>query len=128
MKQFVLITGSVYCGLSVILGAFGAHALKEILSPEKLQSFETGIRYQMDHGLVLLIVGFAFNFVPRMQYIMGWSFIAGVFLFSFSIYLLAFSEKLSVNLSYLGPVTPLGGLLMIVGWVLLIINLVKIKF
>jgi len=119
MKQLVLSIASIYGALSVILGAFGAHALKKLLSEVQLQSFETGVKYQMYHAIVLLIVGFFLSFESRLQISMGWSFIIGTFLFSFSIYLLSLSSVLGINVRFLGPITPLGGLLIIIGWILL---------
>ncbi len=121
MKQIVLSVAAIYGTLSVILGAFGAHALKKVLGEAQLQSFETGVKYQMYHAIVLLIVGFFLSFETRLQVSMGWSFIIGTFLFSFSIYLLSLSSVLGVNFRFLGPVTPLGGLLIIIGWMLLFV-------
>lgn len=121
MKQIVLSVAAIYGALSVILGAFGAHALKKVLGEAQLQSFETGVKYQMYHAIVLLIVGFFLSFETRLQVSMGWSFIIGTFLFSFSIYLLSLSSVLGVNFRFLGPVTPLGGLLIIIGWMLLFV-------
>ncbi len=127
MKQLVLIFGSIYGMLSVILGAFGAHAFKNILSPEKLTSFETGVRYQMYHAILLLVVGFALSFTTSVERWAAICIIVGVLLFSFSIYLLTFAEHWNLNLRFLGPITPLGGLFLIVGWVLLIVFFIKYK-
>lgn len=127
MKQIVQIAGAVYGALSVILGAFGAHALKQVLELSKIQSFETGVRYQMYHAIVLIIIGFYLPFTSQIEKWIGWSLIIGVFLFSFSIYFLALSPVLKINLSFLGPVTPLGGLAMILGWVLLVVHFVKYR-
>lgn len=128
MKQFVLIAGSIYGLLSVILGAFGAHAFKKLLTPDKLASFDTGVRYQMYHAIFLLIIGFALSFSTSIERWSAICIITGVALFSFSIYFLAFSEYWNVNLRFLGPVTPLGGMFMIIGWVLLIVFFIKNKF
>lgn len=122
MKQIVLIFGTVYGALSVALGALGAHALKKVLSEAQLQSFEVGVKYQMYHAIVLLVIGFFFAFDTRLQQWIGGSFIAGTFLFSFSIYLLSLSGWMGANLKFLGPVTPFGGLLLILGWVLLLVQ------
>ncbi|MGQ1787781.1 MULTISPECIES: DUF423 domain-containing protein [unclassified Saccharicrinis] len=123
MKKIVLLIGASYGLLSVVLGAFGAHALKKVLGIEALKSFETGVKYQMYHAVVLLLVGFYFSFSTKMENMMAWSFIMGTFLFSVSIYFLAMSKAWNVSLSWLGPVTPLGGLLLIVGWALLLVNI-----
>lgn len=125
MKQFVLIIGSIYGLLSVILGAFGAHAFKEYLSPEKLASFETGVRYQMYHAILLIVIGLGLSFTSQIERWSAISIIAGVFLFSFSIYFLSFAEYWNLNLRFLGPITPLGGLLMVIGWGFLIFFFVK---
>lgn len=125
MKQIVLVFGSIYGALSVTLGALGAHALKKVLTESQLQSFEVGVKYQMYHAIVLLVIGFFFTFETRLQQMMGWSFISGTFLFSFSIYFLSLSSLIGANLKVLGPVTPLGGLLMILGWCLLLIQIVR---
>lgn len=125
MKQLVLIIGAIYGAVSVILGAFGAHAFKKILSPDKLASFETGVKYQMYHALLLVMIGMYFSFQTSLEKSAGWSVIIGAFLFSVSIYFLSFAETWGVNLKWLGPITPLGGLLMIVGWVLLIFCFLK---
>ena len=113
MKNFTLIIGAVYGLLSVILGAFGAHALKKVLSVEKLQSFETGVKYQMYSALFLLIVGYILKFESPSEKWISILMIAGTFLFSMSIYFLSFSEVWNTNLKFLGPITPIGGLLMI---------------
>ena len=125
MKQIVLIVASVYGALSVILGALGAHALKKVLTEAQLQSFEVGVKYQMYHAIVLLVLGFYLSFDTRLQQYMGWSFILGTFLFSFSIYFLSLQSVMGANLKFLGPITPLGGLLMIVGWCLLLVEVVR---
>lgn len=122
MKRLVFLIGALYGSLSVIFGAFGAHALKGVLIADKLQSFETGVRYQMYHALLLLLMAYIFSFRTKAEKYMAWSFVIGVFLFSFSIYLLALNQLMNVSLSFLGPITPIGGLLMIIGWLLLATN------
>ena len=128
MKNFTLIIGAVYGLLSVILGAFGAHALKKVLSVEKLQSFETGVKYQMYSALFLLIVGYILKFESPSEKWISILMIAVSFLFSMSIYFLSFSEVWNTNLKFLGPITPIGGLLMIISWAMLIFYFVKTKF
>ena len=127
MKTFTLVVGAVYGLLSVILGAFGAHALKKILSVEKLTSFETGVRYQMYSALFLLIVGYILKFDTPSQRWISILMIAGTFIFSFSIYLLAFNGINGLNFKFLGPITPLGGVMMIVSWAMLIFYFLKHK-
>jgi uncharacterized membrane protein YgdD (TMEM256/DUF423 family) len=125
MKTFTLVIGGVYGLLSVILGAFGAHALKKVLSVDKLQSFETGVRYQMYSALFLLIVGYILKFEGPSEKWISILMIAGTFIFSFSIYILSFSEVSSVNFKFLGPITPVGGLMMIISWAMLIFYFIK---
>ncbi len=127
MKQFVLVAAGIYGILSVILGAFGAHAFKEILSPEKLVSFETGVRYQMYHAIILLVIGLTLSFSSPLERWAAICFIIGVIFFSFSIYFLTFAEHWNLNLRFLGPITPIGGLFLIAGWGLLIIFFIKNK-
>lgn len=127
MKNTTLIIGAVYGLISVILGAFGAHALKKVISVEKLASFETGVRYQMYSALFLLIVGYILKFETPAEKWISILMIAGTFIFSVSIYLLAFSEVAAIPSKFIGPVTPLGGLLMIISWTMLIFYFVKNK-
>lgn len=127
MKNTTLIIGAVYGLLSVVLGAFGAHALKKVISVEKLISFETGVRYQMYAALFLLIVGYIFKFETPSEKWISILMIAGTFIFSVTIYLLAFSEVAAIPTKIIGPLTPLGGLLMIISWAMLIFYLVKNK-
>ena len=128
MKNLTLIIGGIYGLLSVILGAFGAHAFKKILSIERLESFETGVRYQMYAAFFLLIVGYILKFETTSEKWISILMIAGTFLFSVSIYFLAFQDYLGMNLKFLGPITPLGGLFMIISWAMLIWYFVKAKF
>lgn len=118
-QQIILATGAIFGMLSVIFGAFGAHALKKILSTEQLQSFEVGVKYQMYHAIVLLILGFNFENIAAAIY---WCFTIGIILFSFSIYGLVLSDAKGKKLQFLGPITPIGGLLLVIGWFLLVIH------
>lgn len=127
MKTLTLVIGAVYGLLSVILGAFGAHAFKKILSPERLESFESGVRYQMYAAFFLLIVGWILKFETKSENWISWLMIVGTFLFSFSIYFLSFQDYWGVKLGFLGPITPVGGLLMIISWVMLIFYFMKTR-
>lgn len=124
MSNVILILGGVFGGLAVVFGAFGAHALKKRFSPELQKSFETGVKYQMYHALILILCGQIFSFSQFSQDLMAWCFIAGTILFSFSIYGLTLSSSSGKKWRFLGPVTPLGGLLLVSGWVLFVYNLV----
>lgn len=121
-QQIFLISGAIFGLLSVIFGAFGAHALKKRLSKEQLSSFETGVKYQMYHALVLLFIG---SSVKNASNLLGWSFILGIILFSFSIYGLVLSDARGKKLRFLGPITPIGGLLLVTGWILLLLNFIN---
>ncbi|MGK6344105.1 DUF423 domain-containing protein [Chryseobacterium sp. DT-3] len=125
MKTITLIFGAAYGMLSVILGAFGAHALKKILSVERLESFETGVRYQMYAAFFLLIIGYILKFETSSEKWTSILMIVGTILFSFSIYFLSLQDYLGANLKFLGPITPLGGLFMILSWGMLILYFAK---
>lgn len=126
MKEIVLIAGGIYGSLAVIFGAFGAHALKKRFSEDMLKSFETGVKYQMYHALLLLVMGLVFPFVNTTQQIAAWCIIIGTFFFSFSIYGLTLSSSSGNKWRFLGPVTPLGGLLLVLGWILFTMNMASI--
>ncbi|MCL6266899.1 DUF423 domain-containing protein [Flagellimonas myxillae] len=121
LAQFM---GAFYGFLAVILGAFGAHALKKKLSQELLQSFETGVRYQMFHAIVLLVLAFNLGFDQALDTYIVNCFVYGTLLFSFSIYGLCLSSAKGRKLRFLGPITPLGGLLLVVGWALLLYSFI----
>src|SRR5438552_7100885 len=113
MDRTFLLIGAIFGFLGVAFGAFGAHALRSRLSPEMLAVFETGVRYQMYHSFAVLIVAAAIGHIgnARLLVIAGWVFFAGVLLFSGSLYILAFT-----SLGILGAITPVGGLLFLIGW------------
>ncbi len=122
MSQFTLLFASILGGLAVIFGAFGAHALKKLLNEDQLKSFETGVKYQLYHAIVLLIIGFNFSLEAALEKYMVYTFIIGILLFSFSIYGLVISSAKNKKLKFLGPITPLGGLLLVIGWILMAIT------
>ncbi|OJU52871.1 MAG: hypothetical protein BGN96_10185 [Bacteroidales bacterium 45-6] len=115
-KQIVLVIAAFYGLASVVLGALGSHALSNVLSPEKISSFEVGVRYQMYHALALLVLGLLLPLSTSLEKTAVWGMAIGTLLFSGSIYLLSLAEYWKVNLKFLGPVTPLGGLFLIAGW------------
>ena len=108
-----------FAATAVALGALGAHALKEILTTSQLQSFETGVRYQFLHALAILLLALnaeKFNHqLKRSLTLMT----TGICFFSFSIYLLSLQKTLGISLYFLGPITPIGGLLLISAWIML---------
>ncbi|MFA9388912.1 MAG: DUF423 domain-containing protein [Prolixibacteraceae bacterium] len=121
MSKTILIAGSGFLALAVIIGAFGAHALKAKLLPEMLQVYKTGVEYHFYHALGLLFVGIlSLNISSGL---ITWSAIClmlGIVLFSGSLYLMAIT-----GIKWLGAITPLGGLSFIAGWVLLLIAVWK---
>jgi uncharacterized membrane protein YgdD (TMEM256/DUF423 family) len=115
MERMFFIVGSLAAFMAVGLGAFASHALKARLAPELLASFETGARYQMYHALALLGVAWAQTRWPGVLVLTsGWLFVAGILLFSGSLYVLALS-----GLRSLGAITPFGGLAFLAGWLCL---------
>ncbi len=126
MNRKTAATGSIFICLGIILGAMGAHLLKEVLAPKDLMTFETGVRYMIYNGLGLLILGLSGHEIPGLKWITR-LIIWGIILFSGSVFLLSIQSLLGVSLKFLGPVTPLGGVLMIAGWGLLTKNLLLPK-
>lgn len=121
MHKKIIVIGTLCCALAVALGAFGAHALKSILTPESLQSFHTATNYQMLHGIAIVLVGILHERFP--QQLILWAarfFGCGILSFSGSIYLLTFLKQQAIGYpTFIVLVTPLGGLLMILGWLCL---------
>lgn len=115
-------TGAIFGALGIILGAFGAHALKKIFNEEQLKNFETGVKYQMYHALLLVIIGFNIQYITSYKNLLFYSLTFGIVLFSFSIYGLCISSARNKKLKILGPITPIGGLLLLLGWIILILN------
>ena len=126
MDRKMAIAGSFLGLTAIILGAFGAHALKVKLSIDQLSSFETGVKYQMYHALFLLMLSFS-NISEKVKKTVFSLVVAGVIIFSGSIYMLSTRPISGLELSFLGPITPIGGLLLIVAWSLLFIYFIKKK-
>jgi uncharacterized membrane protein YgdD (TMEM256/DUF423 family) len=124
MYKPALLSGSIFGLLAVITGAFGAHYLKTILSADLLQSFETGVRYQFYHAVLLLFVSVYGQYISnRYRKLITLFFILGILLFSGSIYLLCFLKSAQIiGLSGIGILTPLGGLCFITGWILILLS------
>mgnify|MGYP006190870277 FL=1 len=121
MSKFIKVS-ILFCVVSVILGAFGAHLLKDLLSETELSSFKTGIRYQMFHGLSILILSLNSNkFTSKLKTSLLLMSI-GTVLFSFSIYFLSIDNLLSFSMKFLGPITPIGGTILITSWIYLLLN------
>ena len=119
MNKTIFIAGIIFGVLAVILGAFGAHGLEDKLTPEAIQTFETGVRYQMYHALFLLVLGSLTQLPPANKKWIFYFVVVGVLFFSFSIYFLATNALTSFDFKSIGFITPIGGLLLIVAWGLL---------
>ena len=119
MDKRILLVAAFLGVTAIILGAFGAHALKKVLSVEQLTTFEVGVRYQMYHALFLLFVG-TFAFLgEKERSIIFYLTIVGILFFSGSIYLLATNTITNLKTKFLGPITPIGGLFLVSAWVYL---------
>ena len=127
MNKKILIAASVLGMLSVVFGAFGAHGLKALISVESLQSFETGVRYQMYHALLLLFVGISSFISTKNKKIIFYLILIGIIFFSGSIYGLATNELTSFDFKTIALITPLGGLLLILSWIVLLISIIRSK-
>jgi uncharacterized membrane protein YgdD (TMEM256/DUF423 family) len=121
-SRTILLTGILLSGLAVVVGAFGAHALKETLAATgRADTFELAVRYQFYHALAMLATGIlADRFNNTLLPIAGWLFLGGILFFSGSLYILSLS-----GITVLGAITPLGGLMFIAGWLLLFIGVYK---
>ena len=127
MGRRFYVAGFLFGLIGVIMGAFAAHGLKPVLTPESLDSFETGVRFQMYHALLFILLG---TMKPLSIRLSNWVFIlllGGVILFSGSIYLLATNSLTSFDFTTIALVTPLGGSLLIGCWILLLISFLKLK-
>lgn len=130
MKNFdknIVVTASFLAAITIAIGAFGAHGLKELVDAKALVSFETGVRYQMYHVLALLVVGFATPISSTTRKWVFLFFLAGIILFSGSIYLLSLNTLMSFDATTIAFLTPIGGLLFIIGWIRLAYGLLTIK-
>jgi uncharacterized membrane protein YgdD (TMEM256/DUF423 family) len=122
MNKKIISTGAIFGMLAIILGAFGAHALKKVLSIEELSTFETGVKYQMYHALFLLFIGINDTIAQKTKKTIYILTLTGVVFFSGSIYLLATNSLTSFDFKIIGFVTPIGGLLLILAWGALLLN------
>ncbi|MFV8322161.1 DUF423 domain-containing protein [Flavobacterium sp. LS2R12] len=127
MDKRIISTGAILGMIAIILGAFGAHALKKVLSIEQLSTFETGVRYQMYHALFLLFFGLMKDVPQKTKKAIYFLVLFGVILFSGSIYLLATNDLTTFDFKIIGFVTPIGGLLLILGWGVLLLNIMNKK-
>jgi uncharacterized membrane protein YgdD (TMEM256/DUF423 family) len=127
MDKKFLIAGTCFGLLGVILGAFATHGLQPLLTDASIKSFETAVKYQMYHSLLLLLLG-AKNFLaPKLRDVMFYLFVFGIIFFSGSIYLLATNNLTDIDFKSIALVTPFGGSLLIIGWVLILVSVFKLK-
>ena len=123
MERHILwiIIGSTLAALAVAIGAFGAHGLKSRVSADDLIIFETGVRYQMYHSLALILLGLiGVNFQSNVVQLPAILFLVGIIIFSGTLYLIPLT-----GLRWLGAITPIGGTALILGWIMLIFNLIR---
>lgn len=123
----IVVTASVLGAVTVALGAFGAHGLKSLVNVRAVEIFETAVRYQMYHVLALLVIGFAKAITPIVRKWVFLFFLFGILLFSGSLYILSLDEIFMVDASFIGFLTPLGGLLFIMGWMRLAFEMFTLK-
>ncbi|MFL2600730.1 MAG: DUF423 domain-containing protein [Flavobacteriaceae bacterium] len=115
------ILGASFCLFSLVLGAFTSHYLKKIIPDSAIRSFEVGVRYLMYHGLVLMILP---QFYLDINPLVFKFFVLGTCIFSFSIFLLSIKSLIKINLNWLGPLTPVGGGILIIAWIFLLFELI----
>lgn len=127
MDKKIISTAAILGAIAIILGAFGAHALKKVLDLEQLSTFETGVKYQMYHALFLLFVGTSQMVTEKAKKAIYYLVVTGVVFFSGSIYLLATNSLTNFDFKVIGFVTPIGGFLLIVAWFWLFFDFFKKK-
>lgn len=126
MNRTIFITATMLGMLAIILGAFAAHGLKSLLSVESQQTFETGVRYQMYHAFFLFIVANLNSISAKVKRTIFYLVVIGLVFFSGSIYGLATNALTSFDFKSIGFITPLGGLSLLIAWLILLINFLKI--
>lgn len=127
MDKKIFSTAAFFGMTAIILGAFGAHALKKVLTLDQLATFETGVKYQMYHALFLLFLGLNNHLTSKTKKTILIFTILGIIFFSGSIYLLATNALTSFDFKVIGFITPIGGLLLIVAWSILMLQFLKKK-
>ena len=127
MNKRILVAGTILGILGIVLGAFGAHGLEKLVDADAVNTFETGVRYQIYHAFFLLILG-GTNFVNlKTKKIVFYLVIVGVLFFSGSIYGLATNELSSFDFKTIAMITPIGGLLLFLSWVMVLIGIMRNK-
>ena len=128
IEKKIFLVASILGLIAVVLGAFAAHGLRDALNTTSLESFQTGVRYQMYPAFFLFVVGLLPQLTLAQKSRLFWVTITGVVLFSGSIYLLSSNTLTPIDFGFLGPITPIGGLFLISAWVVLFYHLLKNKF
>lgn len=127
-SRFHIICGLSFACLGVVIGAFAAHGLKPLLSLKEINNFETGVKYQFYHAFALIVLGLLSTHFPKGEKlfkIAGFLFFIGILLFSGSLYLLSTQSILNISIPLLGPITPIGGSLLIFGWLFIALGVLK---
>ncbi len=119
MNKTIFLTGAIFGALAVVIGAFGAHGLENLIDSDAIQTFETGVKYQMYHAIFLLVLGSVTQLPEKSKKLIYYFIVVGIFLFSFSIYFLATNSLTAFDFKTIGFITPIGGLFLIIGWILL---------
>jgi uncharacterized membrane protein YgdD (TMEM256/DUF423 family) len=127
MDKKSMITGSILGLLAIIFGAFAAHGLKELVDESAIESFQTGVRYQMYHAILLLFIGSTHLIDKKGKSILFYLILIGVLFFSGSIYILSTDTLTEINIKGIAFITPLGGLLLALSWLIMLIKFVRIK-
>lgn len=116
MNKTIYLTGIFFGIFAIIFGAFGAHGLEKLVDADALQTFETGVRYQMYHALFLILLASIPQLPEQGKKSILYLIVAGIVFFSFSIYLLATNALTNFDFKVIGFITPIGGILLILGW------------
>ena len=119
MNKTIFLTGILFGVLDVLFGAFGAHGLEKLVDADAIQTFETGVKYQMYHALLFLVLGSLQQLPEQRKKSIFYLILAGIVFFSFSIYILAINALTNFDFKVIGFLTPIGGTLLIFGWSLL---------
>lgn len=127
MNRTILITAAILGIIAIALGAFGAHGLKQLISVDAQQTFETGVRYQIYHAITLLFVGSTTFFNQKTKKTIYFLMLIGILCFSGSIYGLATMEITAINFKTIGLITPIGGVLLLSAWVVMLVSFIKSK-
>ncbi|WP_456440218.1 DUF423 domain-containing protein [Psychroserpens sp.] len=125
MNKIIFITATILGMLAIVLGAFAAHGLKSLITLESLQAFDTGVRYQMYHAFFLFIIGGLKVLTEKAKWTIFYLVVIGLVFFLGSIYGLATNALTSFDFKSIGFITPIGGMLLIIAWLILLINFLK---